>query len=119
MDDTLDTTKERLSVLKTSPTSHTSFVLNGMGNGAMLAATPFAAVEVLAKITNKPLMASHQQQLMIGGVFASVIGAAIGAWHGNREAQNLTAYQTAVSDEIRKLRADIDAHAQGHAGQGL
>ena len=77
----------------------------------MLAATPFAAVEVLAKISKKPLMQAHQKQLMIGGVFASVVGAAIGAWHGNREAKNLTAYQTAVSDEIRKLRADVDAQA--------
>ena len=117
MDSTIDTTKERLDVLKTSPTSHTSFVLNGMGNGAMLAATPFAAVEVLAKITKKPLLASHQKQLMIGGVFASVVGAAVGAWYGNREAKSLTTYQAAVSEEIRKLRADVDAQAQDKAQQ--
>lgn len=117
MDNTIDTTKERLSVLDQPPTSHTSFVLNGMGNGAMLAATPFAAAEVLAKITGKPLLVSNQQQLIIGGVFASVVGAAIGAWHGNREAKNLTAYQTAVSEEIRKLRTDVDAHAQAHYGR--
>jgi hypothetical protein len=110
MDSTIDTTKERLSVLDQPPTSHVSLILNGVFNGATLAGLPFAAYELSHKV--KGIEAPNP--LTKTTMFAVVAGAAVGAWFGAREANNLTTYQTAVSEEIRKLRADVDAHAQAH-----
>lgn len=113
MDSTIDTTKERLNVLDQPPTSHASLILNGVFNGATIAGLPFAAYDFSHKISG----AAPTHSLTKLTVFATMTGAAVGAWFGAREAKNLTTYQTAVSEEIRKLRADVDAHAQAHHGR--
>ncbi len=110
MDKTKTSSKARLNILEEPPTSHVSLVLNGIFNGATIAGLPFAAYDFSHKIKG----ATPTQHLTKMTVFATVAGAAVGAWFGNREAQNLTAYQTAVSEEIKKLRADVDAHAHGN-----
>ena len=111
MDDTLDTTKERLNVLEQPPTSHVSLILNGAFNGMTIGSIPSAlkALSMKVKGVEAPINA-----LTTGNIFAIVGCTTIGAWLGAREAKNLTTYQTAVSEEIRKLRADVDAHAQAH-----
>lgn len=111
MDNTKTSSKARLNILEQPPTSHVSLVLNGIFNGATIAGLPFAAYDFSRKVSG----ATPAQHLTKMTVFATVAGAAVGAWFGNREAQNLTTYQTAVSEEIKKLRSDVDAHAQSNA----
>lgn len=109
MDDTKTTTKERLSVLETPPTSHVSLILNGAFNGATIGSMPSVVHALTQKFKTGEMPV---KTLGAANIFFIVAGTAIGAWFGAREAHNLTAYQNAVSDEIQQLRADLDAQAE-------
>lgn len=115
MDKSKTSSKARLNILEQPPTSHVSLILNGAFNGATLAGLPFAAYELSHKVKG----IESPNPLTKTTLFAVVAGAAVGAWFGAREAHNLTTYQAAVSDEMRKLRADVDAQAQGKTHQAL
>ena len=112
MDDKKTSTKERLNVLETPPTSHVSFILNGAFNGATIGSIPSVVHAFTQKFKTGEMPVN---KLGAANVFFIVAGTTIGAWFGAREAHNLIAYQNAVSDEIQQLRADVDAQAEQHA----
>lgn len=115
MDDTKTSSKERLNVLDKPPTSHVSLILNGAFNGMTVGSIPSLLHALTQKLKTGEMPA---QKLGAANVFFIVAGTTIGAWLGAREAHEQTVYQAAVSDEIRQLRADIDAQAQQHVAQG-
>ena len=105
---TKTTSQERLKQISDAPTSHASIVLNGAFNGATIAGLPFAAYEMTHKIKGN----ATANPLTKTTLFAVIVGTAVGAYFGNEEARKTSAYQSAVSAEIQKLRADIDAQAR-------
>lgn len=80
--------------------SHTSMVLNGMGNGMMLGAVPFVAMESWGAITGKQLTKGQRK----GSIFATVAGCALGMWYGTHEARNLERYRFTIGSELESLR---------------
>jgi hypothetical protein len=85
--------------------SHTSIVLNSVGNGMMLGAIPFIAFEAHSAVTGKPL----SNTLRIGSIAATVVGGVLGWVFGEKEANRLQHYRQAVSDEIIAQRAEIQS----------
>lgn len=100
---------ERLKALEPPTSSHISIVLNGAFNGMTIGSVP-SVVHALAQKVKKN--GTPPEKLGAANIFCIVAGTAVGAWFGAREASHLRNYQNAVNEEIRKLRADVDAQAQ-------
>ena len=95
---------ERIRALA-PPQNTTSTILSGAGNGMMLGVIPFAGIELYSRIMLKK---EPPQKALIASAFATVIGAAIGAVYGAKEAKQINAYRKAVRDEIADLQQQVN-----------
>ncbi|MBA4274620.1 MAG: hypothetical protein C0436_03090 [Alphaproteobacteria bacterium] len=84
--------------------ANVSMVLNGVGNGMMLGAAPFLALEMYSGITGKPVSAKAHKI----NAFAVIAGCALGGWFGVKEASKIHNYRLAIGNEIAKLNDRID-----------
>jgi hypothetical protein len=100
-----DQRDERIEKLMPPKTSDLSMVLNGAGNGAMLGGLPYIGAELYSKIKKTEMTPKAK----LVGEFAVVLGAAIGAIYGTKEARDLKTYRNALRGEIEDLRARVDA----------
>lgn len=82
-------------------------VLNNIGNGMMLGALPFMAVEMYSHIAGKEFSPSTFRRLSIANAAMLVTGCGLGAWYGMNEAKRLQDYRTTVSDEIVRLSEEL------------
>lgn len=85
--------------------ANVSMVLNGIGNGMMLGAAPFLALEMYSGITGKPVSAKAHKI----NAFAVIAGCALGGWFGVKEANKIHNYRLAIGNEIAKLNERVDA----------
>ena len=83
--------------------SRSSIVLNSVGNGMMLGAVPFIALEANALRTGKPL-GKLSQGLSLA---ASAVGGLLGWVFGEKEANRLENYRNNIAQEITTLRNDV------------
>lgn len=83
-------------------------VLNGMGNGMMLGAVPFVAMESWGLFTDKQLTKGQRK----GSIFATVAGCVLGTWYGMHEAKNLERYRNTIGSELESLRSKGDKQDQ-------
>ena len=81
------------------PQSKFSVVLNGIGNGMMLGAVPFVAMELYSQLSGKALSPNARK----GSVFATIAGCALGAAYGIHEARSLEGYRQKLGQEITRL----------------
>lgn len=106
-----------------------STVLNGVGNGAMIAGGLLYGSELAYKLTQKkPISKTYQIVSLVG----TGIGAVIGGLHGITEANQIQQYREAVTgkinaleqqaavdrDKIRELYQAVQQHA-GHQGAAV
>lgn len=81
-------------------------ILNGAGNGMMLGGIPYLVSQLYAKVADKKISKSFGK----ASEFAVIVGAAIGAVYGAKEAKELRNYRTALRDELADLRTHVDAN---------
>lgn len=88
--------------------SNTSMVLNGMGNGMMIGAIPFVAMESWGLFTGRQLTDAQRK----GSIFATVAGCALGMWYGMHEGRTLERYRHTIGNELESLREKSDRQEQ-------
>lgn len=83
--------------------ARTSTILNGIGNGTMLAASPFLVIDgVTHLLDKKPTKGFH-----LASVLATVGGAMWGYFSGKSEADHLNEYRIESLREVSDLRHDL------------
>lgn len=92
--------------------THFSTIMNGVGNGMMLGMVPPLGYSLYMKATKKALSAVAEARLGTIGAIMTAVGAIGGLIYGRREAQGIEEYRADMTDEISKLRADVDANSK-------
>ena len=91
--------------------SQFSAVANGIGNGVMVGIMPIAAWELYTKFKDK----TSSRTALYTTVFATVSGCLLGAMYGRYEAKKIDHYRKNVSDELLRLRSEVEATKQSPA----
>lgn len=99
--------KQDISILGVAPPkARVSIVLNGFGNGLMLAGGPFVLARIASEFFPKMPMHKHFNKLAI---VASTIGGGIGVAYGLTEAKHLDDYRAALAQKLNALDEKIGA----------
>lgn len=109
MDIANDTELEHERLLPKSQ-SNTSIMMNGAGNGMMLGAIPFLALELRSVLTGKNQTLTKNQK--VASIAITGAGAVIGVIYGASEARHLEEYRNAVSAELKNLRTQLKSQAK-------
>lgn len=102
-----DTDSKPIDPIELPEESKFSYVFNGLSNGMMV-----SAIIVLGK---NVLKGNHSVD--INSPFAKFItatGAVVGAVYGFHESKRIHQYRAAVSDELKKLRNEVNSHQEWH-----
>lgn len=99
------TASERIRDLTPPKSADASMVMNGAGNGMMLGGIPFLLLQLYERISKKHM----PHAVGTASEFAVIVGAAVGAVYGAKEAKDLKRYREALRDEVADLRAQADA----------
>ena len=106
MDNTKQTNPAHLDPPKES---HTSIVLNSVGNGMMLGSIPFLGIEAYEMIKGGKRLPPIVHSASIA---AAAVGGVMGWIFGEQEATRLENYRSALSKEVRSLREDVNGLTQ-------
>lgn len=90
-----------------APRPIASTILNGVGNGAMIAGVVCAVPQIISKLRDHHHSTSpayFRATLVVTG-----IGAMIGAYYSYQEAKDLNDYRTALKHDLERLHARLDA----------
>ena len=93
----------------TAPKNTGSTVLSGAGNGLMLGSLPLLITEMYSEVVS-PLNLS--KTMKIAGGFVAVLGCAVGAVYGLKEARELNNYRAALRGELSDIQEKVDENTR-------
>lgn len=95
--------------MEPKPTSTLTYVLNGVGNGSMLAA---ATVGGYSLLVHKHL----PNKVSFGNIAAVTVGVVLGGLQGLNEARHIRRYREHLSGEFNALKTRVAQLESEHAG---